>query len=55
MDLGGKLIEVKIQRLCHGIPSMDSTTTPSTSNQCSSLTATPMMLKFWGNLLHLPN
>jgi hypothetical protein len=25
---------------------MNSTTTPSTSNQCSSLTANPMMLKF---------
>jgi len=29
--------------------------TPSTSNKCSSLTATPMMLNFEENLLHLSN
>jgi hypothetical protein len=50
-----QLIEPEIQRLCHGNPSMNSTTTPSTSNQCSSLIASPMMLKFEENLLHLPN
>ncbi len=27
-----QLIEIKIQRLCHGNPSMNSTTTPSTFN-----------------------
>jgi hypothetical protein len=50
-----QLIEQKIQRLCHGNPPMNSTTTPSTSNQCSSLTTNPMMLKFREKLLHLSN
>jgi len=50
-----KLIELRIQRLYHGNLPMDSSTTPSTSNKCNSLTATPMMLKFWENLPHLPN
>jgi len=50
-----QLIEIKIQRLCHGNPSMNSTTTPFTSNQCSSLTTTPMMLKIEENFLHLSN
>jgi len=50
-----QLIEQKIQRLCHGNPSMNPTTTPSISNQCSSLTTNPMMLKCGEKLLHLLN
>jgi hypothetical protein len=34
---------------------MNSTTTPSTSGKCSSLTTKPMMQKFEENLLHLLN
>jgi hypothetical protein len=34
---------------------MNSTTTPSTSDKCSSLTTKLMMLKFGKNLLHLLN
>ncbi len=34
---------------------MNSTTTPTTSSKCSSLTAKPMVLKFGENLLHLLN
>jgi hypothetical protein len=48
-----QLCEIKLQRLCHGNPSMNSTTTPSISGKCSSLTTKPMMLKFVENLLHL--
>jgi hypothetical protein len=50
-----QLIETKIQRLCHENPSMNSTTTPSTSNQCNSLTTNPMILRFGENLLHFSN
>jgi hypothetical protein len=50
-----QLIETKIEKLCHGNPSMNYTITPSASNQCSSLTTNPMMLKFEENLLHLSN
>jgi hypothetical protein len=50
-----QLFEKKLQRLCHGNSSMNSTTTPSTFGKCSSLTANPMMLKFGKNLLHLLN
>jgi len=50
-----QLFEIKLQRLCHGNPSMNSPTTPSTPGKCSSLTAKPMMLKFGENLLHLLN
>jgi hypothetical protein len=55
MDLGEQLFEIKLQRLCHGNPSMNSTITPSTPGKCSSLTTKPMMLKFGENFLHLPN
>jgi hypothetical protein len=34
---------------------MNSTTTPSTTGKCSSLTTELMMLKFGENLLHLLN
>jgi hypothetical protein len=50
-----QLFEIKLQKPCHGNPSMNSTTTPSTSGKCSSLTTIPMMLKFGKNLLHLLN
>jgi hypothetical protein len=50
-----QLFEIKLQRLFHGNPSMNSTTTPFTSGKCSSLTTKPMMLKFVENLLHLLN
>jgi len=50
-----QLIEIKIQRPYHGNPSMNSTTTPFTSNQCSSLATNPMIQKIGENLLHLPN
>jgi len=49
------LFEIKLQKLCHGNPSMNSPTTPSILSKCSSLTAKPMMLKFRENLLHLLN
>jgi hypothetical protein len=41
-----QLSKIKLQRLYHGNPSMNSLTTPSTPGKCSSLTAKPMMLKF---------
>jgi hypothetical protein len=55
VDLGGTTIEIKLQRLYHGNPSMNSITTPSTSSKCSSLTTKPMILKFGENLPHLLN
>jgi len=55
MDWEEQLFEIKLQRHCHGNPSMHSTITPSTSGKCSSLTTKPMMLKFGENLLHLLN
>jgi hypothetical protein len=50
-----QLFEIKLQRLCHGNPSMNSPTTPSIPSKCSSFTAKLMMLKFEENLLHLLN
>ncbi len=50
-----KLIKPNVQRLPHGNHSMKPTSTPSTFNNCNSLTAKPMMLNFWEELLHLLN
>jgi len=50
-----QLFEIKIQKLCHGNPSMNSPMTPSIFGKCSSLIVKPMMLKFGKNLLHLLN
>jgi len=50
-----QLFEIKLQRLCHGNPSMNFTTTPSIFGKCNSLTTKPMMLKFGKKLLHLLN
>jgi hypothetical protein len=55
VDWEEQLFEIKLQRHYHGNPSMHSTTTPSTSGKCRSLTTKPMMLKFVKNLLHLLN
>jgi hypothetical protein len=50
-----QLIKPKVQRLPHGNHSMKPTSTPSTFNNCNSLTAKSMALNFWEELLHLLN
>jgi len=50
-----QLIKPKVQRLPHGNHSMKPTSTPSTFNNCNSLTAKPMTLNFWEEFLHLLN
>jgi hypothetical protein len=55
VDLRETINQPKVQRRHHGNPSMKPSSTPSTSNACNSLTAKPMTLNFWEELLHLPN
>jgi len=51
MDLRETINQPKVQRLHHGNPSMKPSSTPSTSNTCNSLTASPIKLKFGEKLL----
>ncbi len=55
VDLRETINQPKVQRLHHGNPFTKPSSTPSTSNTCNSLTAKPMTLNFWEELLHLPN
>jgi hypothetical protein len=55
VDLRETINQPKVQRLHHGNPFMEPSSTPSTSNTCNSLTEGPIELNFEESLLHLPN